>query len=413
VVNCVAVTAVAGTPITPVQLTASGGSGGPYTFTATGLPSGITLSSSGLLSGTPTVTGSFTYTVTATDAAGHTGTSNCVVTVSPPQETACPDGSFTYSMLANGDMLIVYKQFPAPNDNSYGVNAVGWPHGHRFSDLVNSDHAGFQLLDGAGKVQLSFNIDYLTAQSTAPSGYASLGVNGGDGKMIVGTATGISATTSLAMNLNGQNIPGLFNASHVQQFGSVNLFVDSPPTDPAHTTYVISDPTLAGWDFADTYYVTISAAKLASIGYNSTWQVMPNDDELHNSPPKPCPTTASGGLSITKYEVKDKQVKVTIMNSGSADAFITALTLNWPAATNGKLMQVKLDGDVIYSGPAISAGPASVGLAQLVADQTKRKIGKASSDVYTLIFEKNADTDLTHYAGTVTIGSTTLTVLPP
>ena len=36
------------------QLTASGGSGTGYSFAATGVPDGLTLSSTGLLSGTPT-----------------------------------------------------------------------------------------------------------------------------------------------------------------------------------------------------------------------------------------------------------------------------------------------------------------------------------------------------------------------
>ncbi|HEX7706032.1 MAG TPA: IPTL-CTERM sorting domain-containing protein [Thermoanaerobaculia bacterium] len=50
-------------------LIASGGTS-PYVFLLTGgvLPAGLTLSSDGLISGTPTTEGSFTFTVTATDA---------------------------------------------------------------------------------------------------------------------------------------------------------------------------------------------------------------------------------------------------------------------------------------------------------------------------------------------------------
>lgn len=331
----------------------------------------------------------------------------------PPETTPCPAGSFTFTYNSAGDLLIKYDQFPAPNDNSYGINAVGWiSHDHKFSDLVGSDHAGIMLLDPSGTTRLSFNVDYLSANSSAPSGYASLGVLGGDGKMLVGTATGITATTSLANNLNNINIPGLFSAAHVQQFGSVNVLINSPPTDPEHLTYNISDPLLANWDFHDTYYVTISAAKLASIGFDrNTWQVLPNESQLHNSPAKECPPSGEQ-LSVTKYEVKDKQVKITILNSGGADAFLTALTLTWPQATNGNLLQIKLDGDVIYNGGAIGGGSANLSTAQLVADQNKRKINHGSSDVYTLIFANNADPNLGHYTGTVTFGSGTLTVLP-
>ncbi|HEX3867004.1 MAG TPA: putative Ig domain-containing protein, partial [Gemmatimonadaceae bacterium] len=88
-VSCAAISAVINQPITPVTLTASGGSGGPYTFTATGLPNGLAISSSGTISGTPTVSGTFSYTVTVTDKSGHSGSVNCSVTVQPLPTTSC------------------------------------------------------------------------------------------------------------------------------------------------------------------------------------------------------------------------------------------------------------------------------------------------------------------------------------
>jgi hypothetical protein len=52
-------------------ITASGGAV-PYTFTVTSgtLPDGLTLTPAGVLSGTPTTNGTFTFTVRATDASG-------------------------------------------------------------------------------------------------------------------------------------------------------------------------------------------------------------------------------------------------------------------------------------------------------------------------------------------------------
>jgi hypothetical protein len=437
VANCAAVTAVEGVAITPVAMTASGGTGGPYTFVANGLPDGLTMSTDGTISGTATVSGTFYYSVTVTDKDGHTGTVNCSLLVSPPPPplictdiTAanyggalpcvylppCPAGSFTYTYSSSGDLQIKYDQFPAPNDNSYGVNSVGWgTKGHKFSDLTGSDHAGFQLVDPGGVVRLSFNVDYISASASAPSGYASLGVTGGDGGMLVGTATGITATSSLAMNLNNINIPGLFNAAHVQQFGSVNLLIDSPPTDPLQQTYVISDPTLVGWDFHDTYFVTISAAKLASIGFDpDTWTVSPNASQLHNSPAKACPTnTGAAAVTQGKTEVHDKEVRVDLTNTGSSDVYLSDLTITWPAATNGKLMKVKLEGDVVYDKPDIAGGAAHITLAQLVKDQNKRKIPRNKTETVIFVFEKNADSNLTHYSATVQFGSLNLTILPP
>lgn len=58
---------------TPFAFTASGGAA-PYTFSTTDiLPAGMTLSAAGVLSGIPTVSGSFNFSVTATDANGCAG----------------------------------------------------------------------------------------------------------------------------------------------------------------------------------------------------------------------------------------------------------------------------------------------------------------------------------------------------
>src|SRR5205814_83699 len=70
--TCVVINAVQGNPITPVTMVGSGGAGGPYTFSATGLPAGLTMSMGGTISGTPTVSGTFNYTVTITDKDGNT-----------------------------------------------------------------------------------------------------------------------------------------------------------------------------------------------------------------------------------------------------------------------------------------------------------------------------------------------------
>ncbi len=63
-------------------LTASGGTA-PYAFTVSAgtLPSGLTLSPNGALSGTPTATGTFNFTAMATDANTSTGTQGYSVTI--------------------------------------------------------------------------------------------------------------------------------------------------------------------------------------------------------------------------------------------------------------------------------------------------------------------------------------------
>jgi len=90
--TCVMIKAVQGVAITPVTMIATGGAGAPYIFSASGLPSGLVMSATGIISGTPTVSGTFNYTVTITDKDGNAGTSNCSVTVTIPSCTQCVDG---------------------------------------------------------------------------------------------------------------------------------------------------------------------------------------------------------------------------------------------------------------------------------------------------------------------------------
>lgn len=63
-------TGTVGTAISPFTVTASGGTT-PYTWSATGLPPGVTIgSSTGTVSGTPTTAGTYSVTVTATGSGG-------------------------------------------------------------------------------------------------------------------------------------------------------------------------------------------------------------------------------------------------------------------------------------------------------------------------------------------------------
>lgn len=62
-----------GTAYTTTTFTGSGGLA-PYTWSATGVPAGLTVSSAGVLSGTPTATGTSTVVVTLRDSAGTTTT---------------------------------------------------------------------------------------------------------------------------------------------------------------------------------------------------------------------------------------------------------------------------------------------------------------------------------------------------
>ena len=67
-----------------IALTATGGAAS-YTWTVSGtLPPGLTMSSAGVISGTPTEAGTFTFTAQAADASNHTGTKAFSIIVAAP-----------------------------------------------------------------------------------------------------------------------------------------------------------------------------------------------------------------------------------------------------------------------------------------------------------------------------------------
>src|SRR5207245_1204178 len=111
----------AGTPYSQT-ITASGGTA-PYTFVVTNgvLPTGLTLSLDGTLSGTPTKAGSFTFIVTAFDANGCRGSQSYTITITSPGVIATiPVGSEPLGVGVNPNTNRIYIS----NFNSNTVSVI-------------------------------------------------------------------------------------------------------------------------------------------------------------------------------------------------------------------------------------------------------------------------------------------------
>jgi hypothetical protein len=99
-----------GTAISGLQIHASdSASGQTLTYSASGLPAGLSISSSGLISGTPTASGTFNASVTATDSTGASGSASFTWTISGGSNGGgFPSGYHQLVVASNSLCLDVY-----------------------------------------------------------------------------------------------------------------------------------------------------------------------------------------------------------------------------------------------------------------------------------------------------------------
>ena len=161
-------------------ITASGGTA-PYTFaiTAGTLPTGLTLSSAGVLSGTPTALGTFNFTVTATDSSGGSGPFT---------------GSQAYSITINNGMAVTIDQAVGQADPT-NVSPIN------FTVVFNAVTTNFVT----GDVTLSGTAGATTAIVTGSGTTYNVAVSGmtNGGTVIATVAAGVA--TDAASNPNNSS----------------------------------------------------------------------------------------------------------------------------------------------------------------------------------------------------------------
>jgi hypothetical protein len=187
-------------------LTQTGALGAPnFAITAGALPPGLSISSAGTISGTPTATGTFNFTATVSDASGCSGSQSYSITVVCPSNpitfTAAPslcnnDGAYTlvegspaggsYSGVGvtggdfdpiNGTQSITYDY-----TDTYGCN-----HTSNYSITVNT--APVVTLDPFAAICDNEGILALTGESPVGGSFSGTGVTGTDFDPSAGTQT--------------------------------------------------------------------------------------------------------------------------------------------------------------------------------------------------------------------------------
>jgi hypothetical protein len=253
----------------PLAVTeAPGGAGGPYTFavTARALPAGLSLDgTAGTLSGTPTATGVFTFTVTATDSAGFTGSQRYTLTIDKAALTITAKSTnktygqavtfagtdFTASGLVNGDTVSGVTL----NSSGYAASATVTSPGPTYTITPS---APVFSAGSAGNYSISYDTGTLTvtpatltilptagqsmvAGSSVPVlHYNASGFVNSDGPSLL---TGLLGTTATSSSPIG-NYPFTLNTLSAGGNYTLSLAASSP-------TFAVTSPTVVNTQIDD------------------------------------------------------------------------------------------------------------------------------------------------------------------
>jgi hypothetical protein len=111
--------------------------------------------------------------------------------------------------------------------------------------------------------------------------------------------------------------------------------------------------------------------------------------------------------------VSSKKLSRAISNHQTTVATISGVAVSWPSS-NGKLLKIKLDGDVIWDkkSPA-GATSLTIPASALTKDDKKKSIKTGQNRIFTLEFERTADTNLNNYTLTIHFRSSCSLSAPP
>ena len=134
-------TATAGRPFS-LQLTGTDSGGASLTYTATGLPAGLSISPSGLISGTPTAVSSSTVAVTATDPYKNSAGASFSIDVVAAGK---PSAHVGLSGVAGGRVKLSVSAGQGQNAPSLHAIAIGLPKGFTLARSNSALHRGLKV----------------------------------------------------------------------------------------------------------------------------------------------------------------------------------------------------------------------------------------------------------------------------
>lgn len=217
------------------------------------LPAGLSLSSSGLIQGTPTATGSTSFTVQASDSSTPPQTAQQALSITVAASTAglCDPSNTGSESLLNGQYIVILQGYNAVGPVDYGVMFDADGAGHiaktvgildttantttpgPYNVAIDSAHSSYTLgADHRGCLNIATSGITLPLRFTVSSISSGVATRGhvieifiGDGEISSGTLLKQDTTAFSTSKLNGSYAFGISGPQFNQQkFGAVGVF---------------------------------------------------------------------------------------------------------------------------------------------------------------------------------------------
>lgn len=361
-----------------VTFSASGGTP-PYAFSASpSCPSELTLSASGLWSGTPLAVRTVTCTISATDSKGVTGSRDYQLTITSATLTLAP------STLPSGQIRVAY---------SVTLQASGGAPPYTFSLTQGSVPTGISLtssglIGGTPQQAGSFSFRIVAQDSKGASGYKDYSLQIAGDTITLGPSALPAATVGQAysaqLTASGGSAPYTFALVSGSWYTGLQLGTSGSITgtpaggNGATIQFTVSATDLNGSSGSATYQITVSP------NYPTTLSLSPTSLPAgHIETPYSASVQASGGTPPYTYSLTQGELPngVTLGVTGALSgtplqigSFLIQIGARDSAGASGSAnYQIQINGDTITVTPSTlpDAYPGQTYFVQLTASGGK------------------------------------------
>ncbi|WP_431293912.1 beta strand repeat-containing protein [Pedobacter sp. P26] len=359
---------VTGTTYTTNGIPAATGGTGPYTYSATGLPPGLTFNpATREITGTPTQIGTYTIPVTVTDANGNTITANYTLKVTDPLVLPA-------ATLANGTTGTVYPTQTIPSatggSTPYTYAATGLPPGLTF-DPATREIKGTPTQSGTFTVPVTVTD---ADGKTATNNYTITVVNPlllPAATLPDGTEGTVYATQTLPSATGGVG-PYTYVASNVPAgltFNPATREVSGTPTQAGNYSIGVTATDSEGRTASNTYAIkiigvlTLPGATLPNgiVGAPYPTQTLP----AVTGGTAPYTYLASGLPPGLNFNTTTREITGTPLLGGTFTISLTATDANGNKATTAYSLTVTVNAPVVAAATVCAGSPASLSVSNL------------------------------------------------